>query len=167
MPEKEIFVTALTDMNSKDVEGVGTLRWDHDKLYRWVYNADSAALTVGQVCCHTVSDAATMYDSIDQAGSSEGDIEFLAGVIMAASLTSNYYGWIQVLGYNASISVTNTTDTTVAAGGYVKAVDSASHAAKDGDTQPSYSCNIKLLAEMASAETPAAAAYGGIINCLG
>ena len=166
MPEKDLFVTAITDTKSTDVEGVGVLRWVADKLYRWVQNDDASAITVGQVACHTLSDAATLLKNIDQAGGSAGDIECMAGVVMAASLATTYYGWIQVLGYYASVSVTNTTDTTVAAGGYVKAVDSAGHAAKDADTQPAYTRNIMLLAAMPSAQTPAAAAKGCLINCL-
>lgn len=166
MSLKTLFQTDLTDISSTDVEGVGTLRWVGDNLYRWVQNAEAAtALTVGQVCCHDISDGADMLESVEIPATA--DLGALAGVVMATSLTAQYYGWIQVLGYTASVSVTNTTNVAVAAGDYLKGVNAAAYATRDAATQPLYVRNIQVLEAYATHTTPSATFKKGLINCLG
>ncbi len=49
---KKIFQTKLTDTSTTDKEGVGTLRWEGNKCYKWIlYNngAGSVASVAGGV----------------------------------------------------------------------------------------------------------------------
>ncbi len=44
MPEgtKKVFITALTETSLEDLEGVGTIRWQGNKAYKWVKYIDGA-----------------------------------------------------------------------------------------------------------------------------
>ena len=170
MPEKVLFKTkSVTAVSNQDLEGIGVLRWVGDKVFRWVRNDDTAVdLTAGKPCCHTLGNGADIFKSVKEPLTA--NLGMLAGIAMATVTSyvapTYYYGWIQVLGYNASISVMNQTNATPAAGDYLKGVNSESYLTQDASTQPLYSKNVQLHAALATHTTVAAAAVAGMINCL-
>lgn len=118
MANKVLFEVALTDYDDVDVEGVGTLREEGNKVYKWVENISaSAALVAGQPVCYDVSLAATpaaMFQGVLQAEAA-ADIEFFAGIAMSA-IPFGEYGWIQVQGVSITALCINSDSVAVAAG---------------------------------------------------
>jgi len=168
---KLLFATQnVTDTRDTDVEGVGTLRWDGDKCYRWVANATTdVSFTVGEVVCHDITNTSTMMQTIIKPATA--DLSMLAGVCVsniASSTGTNpkRFGWIQVFGYCATVSVINLTDATPAAGDYMKAVNAQTYLTKDAATQASYRRTVQTLEAIATHTTPAATSKKGFVNCL-
>ena len=57
---KRLFRTFLTDTSSEDVEGIGTLRFEGNNVYKWVtYSAEAGAVAavVGNACYYTETDS--------------------------------------------------------------------------------------------------------------
>lgn len=166
---KQLFQTALTDIKSTDVEGVGTLRYENEKIYRWVKNEEaSTALTVGQLATHVIANGILLTTTVKQPATA--NLGFIGGVVVATSLTAGYYGWIQIYGPNSSVSVSGGTTggTDIAAGDYLKGVNSAGHAIRDttiGGT-PAFRRNLVILESVTTTTTPAAALKKAFINCL-
>ncbi len=164
MPEKELFVHAITASSTTDDEGVGTLRWDGDDLFRWVYNATGSATVVGEVVFHDMSadPDATLIDSIFAAATA--DLGMMAGVCMSI-IADESYGWIQVLGVCTSVLVLEDTGTVTAIGDYLKGVNGGVHATLDSSTQPLYSRNLQALVVMTSTQA-VTATMACVVNCL-
>ena len=100
---KSIFATKLTDVDTTDVEGVGTIRQEGNKVYKYC-NIKNTTATVAGVAGTLVSYfAATGYPThrvvIDQ---SDADaVPFGAGALcgtVTGTLTVDYYGWVQIAG---------------------------------------------------------------------
>ena len=172
---KQVWKTKLvTEVRNTDVEGVGSLRWVDDKLYRWVRNDDAAKdFAVGDVVFHdsAVTDPVNMFEGIEDCDT-EG-LGLMAGVVMAPTLvfyaaadsSKRCYGWIQVLGYTPSAQVLHHTGTAYAVGFYLKGSAGAVYAVADAATQPLYLRNVQLLEAMASNVTTTSykKAY---VNCI-
>lgn len=100
---KKVFVTPLTAVDSTDKEGVGTLRFEGDKIYKYVKIQNTTATVAGAagdpVAYFAVTgptDHRVVLDLTDASAQPVG-----AGVLMgtvAGVLTVAYYGWIQVSG---------------------------------------------------------------------
>jgi hypothetical protein len=172
--EKQLFVTqSVTETKSTDVEGVGTLRWVGQNLYRWVKNGnDSNSMSQGEVVCYDIDNAdADIFTVVDNQGSTGDELKLLAGVVASESISSDEFGWIQVLGVNTNCIFTNpdTTDRTFSAGYYVRpAVADANINLKDGTqeaSQPAYAKHLQLLedVELVTTESTTAAV---LIQCL-
>lgn len=158
----------ITDIETSDVEGVGSLRWKDGKCYRWVKNIEgSASLTVGHGVCHDLTLAEAMLESVLIPAT--GDLSFLGGVAVSA-VPKSQFGWIQCLGMNVQVSVTNTTNVTVVAGDNVKAVAAQGYLERDSayTTLPTYIRHIRILEELATVTSTecAAAATKCYIDCL-
>lgn len=106
---KSIFRTLTTDTATTDVEGVGRLRWEDDKCYRWVQNTITNFTPVaGDLVCHAFLDGVDAKKKISKPATAT--LGFLGGVACAtisASTGTNpaMYGWIQVWG-PGSVNVT-------------------------------------------------------------
>jgi hypothetical protein len=99
---KKIFQTKLTDTSTSDLEGVGTIRFEGQKIYKWVeYNN-------GQNTVASIAGAAAYYYALSRNGNSLGyensevtmdraDGLFVAGVFQAI-IADGSYGWIQIQG---------------------------------------------------------------------
>ncbi len=159
------FVQGLTDISATDKDGVGNLRYEGDKVYRYVQNAESAtALTVGQAGFHTASGG----DQTTVKVCATANLGLLAGVVMATSFTAQYYGYVQVQGVGSvSVSGATTGGTAVAAGDYLKGVNGSGHMVRDAATQPIYSRNVQVLTAVGTTTTPAAALVSCLIRALG
>jgi len=176
--EKQLFVTnsilqSVTNAQG-DVEGVGTLRWVGDKLYRWVHNTLNVALAAGDVVGHYFADGADAFKLIENGATD--DLGLLAGVVASTSIAASTadgtadggYGWIQVLGYHAAAAILPSTTADVAAGATLVGADGLLTA--DGGnavamgTEPKYVRNLLLMEAVASATVATTA--GVYVNCL-
>jgi len=94
---KKIFVTKLTDIKTTDVEGLGTIRFEGNKIYKWItYSEEAAAVAgvAGEVTYYVGTDGHKLNDVTSDLSAS-GEIG--SGVLQAA-LTDNDFGWIQIKG---------------------------------------------------------------------
>jgi hypothetical protein len=164
---KSIWNTAITDTRPTDVEGVGRLRLEGESIYRWVKNEEqSTALTKGQAVVHTPGNGADYLNFVKQP--TTATLMELGGIVMAPSLPAGHYGWIQVFGYNASVSVSGATTggTDIAPGDYLKCVNAAGHMVRDTTTTPSFQNTVKILEAVETTTTPAPAYKKGFIRCI-
>lgn len=184
---KTLFVTALTDTKTTDVEGIGTERFDqYGNKYIWVYNASAIAARAGGPACYDAS----LYSSenfrrhvlVDTA---DDDTNFFAGVFMSAIPTLNY-GWILAEGRYAGIRIAQASASSMALGdllipstltatnatGVAKAFAFIAGytlaAAWTGNTGAGFlsglmNQNVKLLAAVASAAASSTAAQEGTV----
>jgi hypothetical protein len=99
---KKIFQTKLTDTSTSDLEGVGTLRFEGNKIYKWVKFNNGA----GNVA--SVAGGFAYYYAVSKNGASLGyensevTMDFTDGLIGAgvfqAIIADASYGWIQIRG---------------------------------------------------------------------
>ncbi len=133
---KELNVTLLTDISNEDLEGVGTMRQEGDKFYRWVRNNSGQALVVGQSVVYDIDQVELYHETVYTPASA--DLHALAGI--AISAIADYtgvasikcFGWIQIEGYNAAIQVLQSSDTAIAVGDLFLAVNAKSYAKRFG-----------------------------------
>lgn len=94
---KKSFLTRLTDTSSTDLEGVGTLRWEGNKCYKWVQydtGAGGIAAASGKVAYYYTLDG---YKNNQVTADLTDSVELGAGVLQAAP-GDGEYGWIQIKG---------------------------------------------------------------------
>ncbi len=101
---KKTFLTRLTDTRATDAEGVGCLRWEGNKCYKWIlYN--NGAGTVTSVAGYF----AYYYGVSGDAGDGDGyedstvtmdyDDSFGVGAgVFQVEIADGEYGWIQIQG---------------------------------------------------------------------
>ena len=165
---KTIWERGLTEISETDKEGVGRLRIEEDGIYLYVQNKHGSALTVGQVCffldTNTTTFMTKVYDGLT------GDLSYMAGVVMATSLTADYFGWIQIFGVNTQVSAYASGLT---AGMAIVVGDSligsngsanAFHGAATG-TAPLHTRHIIALEALATSIT-VATAITGMVECM-
>lgn len=101
---KTIFRTALTAVESTDIEGVGTLRFENSKVYKWVRLQNTTATVAG------AAGDAVAYDNEDGHLNSHvvvdcsdaSTIPVGAGMLLATvtgTAGTAYYCWIQIKGH--------------------------------------------------------------------
>jgi len=171
--QKFIFRTQLTDVSYQDLEGVGQLRYEDDKVYRWVKNpVTNYTPAAGDLICHVIANTTTAFQNLSKPLTA--NLMCLGGVVMApmdANTGTNpkVYGWIQVLGMSSTCKIlpTNTVTTAgPAAGATIKAVDANVYGTLDqaAGTAPIYTRTILNLAAVAAGtEAVASPVY---IKCL-
>ena len=176
MGPKTVFTTLTTDVSYKDVEGVGTLRWEADKCYRWVKNpTTNFTPAAGNLVCHKFTDGTTAMQNVYKPATAI--LGFLAGVVCGTFSAStgtnpNIYGWIQVFGQNALVNITpantQTTNSPIA-GASLKGVDAQVYAALDVavGTAPIYTRRLLNLDVVTAGTTfTPAAGNNTFIQCL-
>lgn len=175
---KHIFQTTLTDVKTRDKEGVGRERLESNgHRYRWVQCAEAAAtdFVAGQVAFHKISDGEDMLKKVYVALTA--NLSVMAGVVMGAlegggtdvaTNTEPSFGWVQTFGYNTSVSVSGATTggTDIAAGDYLKGITAVKHVIRDAATQSLYRRNIQILEALGTTTTPAAGFKKAFVNCL-
>jgi hypothetical protein len=96
---KKVFQTKLTDTRATDVEGIGVIRFEGAKIYKWVsYNAGTGtvAAVAGSGCVYHGDDAVVANSAADVTMDyTDGLIG--AGVLQAIIATTEF-GWIQIKG---------------------------------------------------------------------
>ncbi|MAH45006.1 hypothetical protein CMI37_04205 [Candidatus Pacearchaeota archaeon] len=96
----QIYVTGLTDTSTTDLEGVGKLRFEDNKWYKWVkYDEGAGALDIvaGDVVYYDNAAGSGYVNSIVTADLSDSD-EVGAGVVMATVTVTATFMWIQIKG---------------------------------------------------------------------
>lgn len=98
---KKVFITPLTDVSTTDKEGVGTIRFEGNKIYKYIsYSNEAAAVAgvAGEVAYYVADTGYGASDvTSDLSASGVAGREVAAGVLQAA-LADNEYGWIQIKG---------------------------------------------------------------------
>jgi hypothetical protein len=108
---KKVFVTKLTDTSTADLEGIGVLRFEGAKIYKWAtYNSGTGAVAAvaGNMTVYHGDNAYTT-DSACDVTSDYTDGVIGAGVLQAV-VANGSYGWIQIKGV-ATIATTLTAGT--------------------------------------------------------
>ena len=146
---KKIFLTKLTDVSSSDKEGVGTLRWEGNKCYKYMQYVEGAAAVDG-----VAGEVAYYYEDsgpIDNKVSSDlsdctGDVG--AGVLQAA-MSDLEYGWFQIKG-PATLSIALTAgadgDSLCATGAGDGTLDVATAAETDHICAQAIDASAKIIA---------------------
>ena len=107
MAQKILFQTALTDLETTDVEGKGNLRYmDDGRVYRWVKNVSATALLYHGACLKALTSVVSAINSnvrsTDTATAATAQLSIPAGVpvtaIGASGSGTGDHGWIQVAG---------------------------------------------------------------------
>jgi hypothetical protein len=100
---KQIFATKLDDVDTSDVEGVGTIRYEGNSIYKYVKIAHDGDTVAGAAGDPVAYEAVNGYDNhhvvIDLTDADNP--AFCAGVLMgtvAGTDGTSYYGWIKVQG---------------------------------------------------------------------
>src|SRR3990167_5123208 len=109
MQFKASFITKLTDVDTSDKEGVGTLRYENGKLYKYVKyddGTDNLDLVSGDVVGYlAASNTSVTADVTDMDAQ-----PVMAGVVGATITLTDSYIWIQIAGpVTLSATVTGTT----------------------------------------------------------
>ena len=100
---KKVFVTPLTAVDTTDKEGVGTLRFEGAKIYRYVLIQNTTATVAGSagdpVAYFAVTGPTNNRVVIDLTDASAQPVGagVLCGTVTGTAGTA-YYGWIQVTG---------------------------------------------------------------------
>lgn len=155
----------LTEFRVSDVGNeVGKLRFEDGKVYKFVQNKKSGALVVGDSCNYnSTSDPAGNKIYQCDTGSNVAGLGLLAGIAISA-IPADYYGWIQVWGYNTAVNVIGHASLTPGSSlKCVTAVDYLAFGAAEG-TAPL--AQAQVIALEAYATTTTAATKKGFIRCL-
>lgn len=163
---KTEFLTAVTDFSATDLEGIGIKRFEGTRCYKWVQNKHSADLTAGSIVFHSFADAVSSPHTKVSAGAT-ANLGFMAGVAMSAIPVDNY-GWIQILGRSSTALVLPNTSVTMVAGASMFGVNAQLYLANTVTamgTAPLYPTYCKLLAAVATVQTPAATAATVDVHC--
>lgn len=109
---KQVFVTALTEVAGFDKEGVGTIRFEGGKWYKWVkYNDGAANLDVvaGDFLNYMAASGHKNKEVVPDTADADSTTPFGAGVAVAAVTTTGDFMWIQIKGFvTLSIDPTGT-----------------------------------------------------------
>lgn len=100
---KATYITAITDVDSTDIEGIGTLRWEGEKLYKYVRLQNETATVAGAAGDLCQYDAESGYKNnrvvtdLTDASTMPIGAGLLAGTVAGVAGTA-YYCWIQIKG---------------------------------------------------------------------
>lgn len=160
------WVGLVVDTHTVDKEGAGNVRIDFmGNMYRYVLNSTGAPTAVGDTLFHGTGNTLGYLSEVFQEGQSgKGTLlSTMAGVCMSVIPTAGY-GWIQISGYNAAITVDGTTDVVV--GDALKGVTGHSYLVHDVavGTAPTEHNTIIALAGFTTDTTQSAIA--GWIHCV-
>jgi len=107
MAQKVLFETALTDLRTTDVEGLGNLRFDEKgNVDKWVKNSGTTALSAGGSCLERLTSVSAAVGqriiAPDGVGAATGLVTLPAGVphtaIAASGASTGDHGWVRVKG---------------------------------------------------------------------
>ncbi len=97
MSLKRIFETGLADTASEDKEGLGTIRFERNKVYKWVQydtGVGGVAAVAGNVAYYYTLDG---YKNHQVTSDLSDSVEIGAGVLQSAPADGEYC-WIQIKG---------------------------------------------------------------------
>lgn len=89
---KQVFVTALTEVDNQAYDVPGDIRAENGNFYKYVKFTGTTTVAAGDVMCYVSTD--TTQTTVDGANTAFG-----AGVAMAAVASGTVqYGWVQIKG---------------------------------------------------------------------
>ncbi len=89
---KQTFKSQLGDNDSTNQEDLGAIRYDENKVYKYVKFSGTTAVAVGDFVCYVLSD--TTGSTVDGANTA-----LAAGVAMAVAASGSVsYGWVKIKG---------------------------------------------------------------------
>jgi hypothetical protein len=94
---KRIFATSLTEVKTFDAEGLGAIRREGTKAYKYIQYSEEAAAVDGVAGEVTYYVADTGYPANKVTSDLSASSEVGAGVLMA-NMSDNEYGWVQIRG---------------------------------------------------------------------
>lgn len=158
------FRTALTASDVTDLEGVGTLRFEGECVYRYVKFLE--ALSAGDIAFFDAGNAATkLLHEVRQCDTE--DLPLMAGVVIVDQAADDY-GWILVEGVHDETIVFVSTTTSIAIGDSLIGSDGQDHAALGAaaGTAPLYKNQLIALAAQSMGGSPATTAMPTLVKCL-
>lgn len=96
---KKIWATKLTDYSSTDKEGIGAIRFEGAKFYKYVkYNqgVGAVAAVAGNFVAYKADVAYT--DTLVEVSSDVSDSLRLPAGVLQSAIPNGYFGWIQIRG---------------------------------------------------------------------
>lgn len=94
MGQKQTFVTGITDYNTVNRDGLGTIRAENNAVYKYVQFTGTTAVNAGDAVCYVAAASDGSAVVVDNANTPLG-----AGVSQVAVPAGTVaYGWIQVKG---------------------------------------------------------------------
>ncbi len=101
------YLTGLTDTRTTDVEGVGKIRFEGNKVYKWVKYDDGTAnldIVAGDFLNYLAATGYGLNTVVADTADADATTPFGAGVAMATVTLTNTYMWIQIKG-SATLSL--------------------------------------------------------------
>lgn len=97
---KKVFQTKLTDTSTTDLEGIGTLRFEGPRIFKWVkYEAGTGSVAaVAGNCVVYHGDDSVVLDSEADVTSDYSDGDGIVAGVLQAVIADESYGWIQIKG---------------------------------------------------------------------
>lgn len=98
---KKVFATDLTETKTFDAEGLGTIRIEGNKVYKWVKYDDGTGnldIVAGDFLNYKAADGYENNVVVADTTDADSTTPFGAGVAVAAVTVTDTYMWIQVKG---------------------------------------------------------------------
>ncbi len=97
---KKVFQTKLTDTSTTDLEGIGVLRFEGVRVFKWIkYNkgGDSVAAVANNMVVYHGDDAVVLDSAAEVTMDYSSGDSLVAGKLMAVIADASF-GWIQIKG---------------------------------------------------------------------
>jgi len=144
MAEKVLFRTSLTDTESTDVEGVGTIRKDDKgRKYKWVRNTNGTTLTAKQAVCYDIANNTGAADMLQEViDPATANLMAFAGIAMSAATDDSYF-WILIRGLIDDAITDVPVSAAIIVGDFLLPTDALEHLGEAGSlvapgTSPTY-----------------------------
>ena len=97
---KKVFQTGLTDTESTDVEGIGVIRFEGSRVFKWCkYNkgTGSVAAVANETVVYHGDDAVVLDSACEVTMDLTDGNDICAGMLMAV-IADGEFGWVQIKG---------------------------------------------------------------------
>lgn len=100
----QTFLTRITDVKTNDVEGVGKLRWEGNKVYKWCKLLNTTATVAGAAgdpVAYTAEDGYSDSEVCLDLSDADSNFALPAGTVQATITGTSgtaYYCWVQLKG---------------------------------------------------------------------
>lgn len=98
---KKVFATGLTETSLTDIEGLGAIRFENGKWYKWVLYDDGTAnldIVAGDFLMYLASTGYGLGTVVADTDDADATTPFGAGVAVAAVTVTATYMWMQIKG---------------------------------------------------------------------
>lgn len=97
---KKVFITKLTDTSADDLEGIGVIRFEGARVFKWIKfdNGQGNVASVVGNCSYYFGDTSVILDSAAIVTMDLTDSDGIAAGIFQAIIADGEYGWVQIKG---------------------------------------------------------------------